>query len=154
MSSACTSPPRHMNVSVPHLSLECESLREAERHKWFLSERAGMDCGNDALSDWVRKHWNGYLRARWLEHLQGVKYWMELNEDDFGLLHERFQDSLYFNDIVRQFLEGGENLTIINWAIEYNLPMAPIEEVLLAININSCRIKCQFQRSRGLAEDC
>ena len=56
---------------------------------------------------------------------------------------------LYFNEIVRQFLAGGENLTIINWAIEFKLPMDPIKEILQAININSCRIKCQFRAQPG-----
>ncbi len=44
--------------------------REAERHKWIESEKAGADLGENAIRQWVKCHWWGYLRARWLEHLQ------------------------------------------------------------------------------------
>ena len=48
---------------------------EAQRHKWIESEKAGRDLGNWAILCWVRHHWNGFLRERWLEHLQGRTYW-------------------------------------------------------------------------------
>ena len=41
---------------------------EAQRHKWIESEKAGRDLGNWAILCWVRDHWNGFLRERWLEH--------------------------------------------------------------------------------------
>ncbi len=147
MSSACTSPPRHMKSSIARRSLQDECLLEAERYKWCASERAGADCGTGAMLDWVRMHWNDFLRYKWLEHLRGINLWIELREEDFGLLEERFQNSPYIDEIIRQLLAGGENLTIINWAIDHKVPMEPIEEILLAIDINSCRIKCELERS-------
>src|SRR3954453_3202788 len=52
---------------------DCE--READRFKWIESEKAGRDLGEHAIRHWVRQHWSGYLRARWLEHLQGKTFW-------------------------------------------------------------------------------
>src|SRR6266404_40242 len=65
---------------------------EAQRHKWIESERAGHDLGEEALRSWVKLHWNGYLRARWLEHLEGKVAWQELQDADFELFQWRFED--------------------------------------------------------------
>ena len=66
---------------------------EAQRFKWIESEKAGKDLGESAIRSWVRHHWHGFLRERWLEHLQGRRYWIELDHDDFGLLLNGFQNS-------------------------------------------------------------
>jgi len=55
---------------------ECE--KEANRFKWIESEKAGRDLGEQAIRRWVKEHWWGYLRARWLEHLEGKQFWEEL----------------------------------------------------------------------------
>jgi hypothetical protein len=144
----CTSPTLDVvEDSIRRGSLQEEGIREAEKHKWILSERAGCDRGIAALLDWVDQHWSGYLRARWLEHLQGVSYWTELNAEDFGLLRDRFCGSELLGEIVRQFLDGGENLTILNWALRIGLPIDPVFEILLVIDINSCRLKCELEQS-------
>src|ERR671931_765091 len=69
---------------------ECE--REIDRYKWIESEKAGHDLGEIAIRRWVKDHWWGYLRARWLEHLQGKRFWVELDRGDFGLLLRRFME--------------------------------------------------------------
>src|SRR5215510_6559441 len=51
-------------------SVYAESEKEAQEFKWIESEKAGRDLGEDALRNWVQTHWWGYLRARWVEHLQ------------------------------------------------------------------------------------
>nr|MBA3544497.1 hypothetical protein [Chthoniobacterales bacterium] len=59
-----------------------EFLAEREevlKHKWIESEKAGHDLGEAAIRRWVQFHWWGYLRARWLEHLQGKRFWFELD---------------------------------------------------------------------------
>ena len=73
-------------------SVYAESEQEALRFKWIESEKAGRDLGEVALRRWVQQHWWGYLRARWLEHLHGKRFWVELDRGDFGLLQRRFQD--------------------------------------------------------------
>ena len=75
------------------LSVHDRGAVEAQRHKWIESEKAGRDLGEWAIRCWVRQHWNGFLRAKWLEHLEGRTFWIELDHDDFGLLQRAFQDS-------------------------------------------------------------
>jgi hypothetical protein len=71
---------------VQYLSVYKEGLEEANRYKWILSERERRDLGDSAIRQWVREHWNGFLRARWVEHLYGRCFWVELDQNDFGLL--------------------------------------------------------------------
>jgi hypothetical protein len=116
-----------------------------ERYKWIESEKAGYDLGEPAIRRWIREHWNGYLRARWLEHLQGTTYWVELDHDDFELLRTHFQDKLLLLDrIVDRLKVGEENLHIIQWALDWNLPMRDVQEILLALDINGRRMSHRF----------
>src|SRR5262249_36221729 len=78
---------------------ECE--REIDQFKWIESEKGGHDLGETAIRRWVKEHWWGYLRARWLEHLHGKRFWVELDRGDFGLLQRTFQeDSLLLDRIL------------------------------------------------------
>jgi hypothetical protein len=118
---------------------------EADRFKWIESEKAGQDLGEVAVRQWVKQHWCGYLRARWLEHLQGRTFWIELDSNDFGLLNRSFQDKgLLLDGIVDRLIAGQENLHIILWAIDWNLPMADVLEILTALDINGRRLAHRF----------
>ena len=117
---------------------------EANRHKWIESEKAGRDLGEWAIRCWVREHWNGFLRARWLEHLQGRNYWIELDHDDFALLQREFRDSPLISEIVARLIVGQENLGVVVWAIDHGLPMDEVLKVLEALDINSRRIEFQL----------
>jgi hypothetical protein len=120
---------------------------EADRYKWIESEKAGKDLGELAVGQWVMHHWGGYLRARWLEHLQGRRFWIELDRGDFGLLTRSFQDkSLLLERILDRLKAGQENLHIILWAIDWNLRMADVLEILTALDINSRRLAHRFGR--------
>ncbi len=101
---------------------DCEE--EAQRFKWIESEKAGHDLGEMAVRHWVQKHWWGYLRARWLEHLQGRRFWVELDRGDFGLLQRDFQDqSILLDRILDRIKAGQENpLDIILWALQFGIP--------------------------------
>ena len=127
-------------------SVYTESEKEALQFKWILSERAGYDVGEDAIRRWVKEHWWGYLRARWLEHLQGRKFWVELDRGDFGLLQRRFQEkSLLLDRILDRLKSGQENLDIILWALDWGLPTAGVLEILEALDINSRRLAHRFE---------
>jgi hypothetical protein len=117
---------------------------EAQRHKWIESEKAGRDLGEWAIRCWVREHWNGFLRDRWLEHLQGRTFWIELDHDDFGLLQSEFRDSALIDDILGMLKQGHENLTVLEWALDNHVPMDEVLEILETLDINSRRIECQF----------
>jgi hypothetical protein len=126
------------------MSLHRCGEEEAQRYKWIESERAGRDLGETAIRRWIGEHWNGFLRHRWLEHLQGKTFWIELDQGDFGLLRTAFKASPLIDPIVEHFKHGRENLDIILWALKNRLPMNDVLEILLALDVNSRRIECRF----------
>jgi hypothetical protein len=132
------------------MSVHDQGEEEAKRHKWIESEKAGRDLGESAIRYWVREHWNGFLRARWLEHLQGRTYWIELDHNDFGLLIREFRDSPLIGAIVNRLKDGEENLEVLVWAIDERLPMDQVLEILEALDINSRRI--EFMLDERLAQ--
>lgn len=126
-------------------SVYADSRREIEAYKWIESERAGYDLGEVAVKKWVQQHWNDFLRARWIEHLQGTRFWVELDQGDFGLLQKRFHDNhLLLDRILDRLKTGQENLNIIQWALDWHIPMRPVLEILQALDINSRRLVHKF----------
>jgi hypothetical protein len=126
-------------------SVYLDCVQEAERFKWIESEKAGRDLGEAAIRRWVQNHWWGYLRARWLEHLQGKRFWVELDRGDFGLFLRRFHDNTLLLDRILDRLKAGqENLDIINWALDWGIAMADVREILEALDINSRRLAHRF----------
>jgi hypothetical protein len=123
--------------------IDCD--REAERYKWIESEKAGHDLGEAAIRGWVKKHWWGYLRARWIEHLHGQRFWMELDQGDFGLLKSKFQEKAILLDrILDRIKAGQENLDIILWGLDWGIALDDIREILSALDINSRRLEHKF----------
>lgn len=123
--------------------VECE--REIDRYKWIESEKAGRDLGEVAIRRWVKDHWWGYLRARWLEHLQGRRFWVELDRGDFGLLQKAFPaDALLLDRILDRIKAGQENLDILCWAHDWGLSVQPVIQILEALDINSRRLAHRF----------
>jgi hypothetical protein len=126
-------------------SVYVEGEQEALRFKWIESEKAGCDLGEAAIRRWVQCHWWGYLRARWLEHLQGKRFWVELDRGDFGLLERRFKDNTLLLDRILDRLKAGqENLDIICWALKWGIDVGPVVEILEALDINSRRLAHRF----------
>ena len=126
-------------------SVYVDCRREIEAYKWIKSEKAGFDVGEQAVKEWVQQHWNGYLRARWIEHLQGARFWVELDQGDFGLLQRRFHDDqVLLDQILDRLKQGQENLDIILWALDTLLPMKPVLEILQNLDINSRRLVHKF----------
>lgn len=122
-----------------------DSEVQAQRFKWLESEKAGHDLGEPAISRWVREHWSGYLRACWLEHLQGTRFWVELDRGDYGLLQRSFQDqALLLDRILDRLKAGQENLDIILWAQFWNISIEPVLQILEALDINSRRLAHRF----------
>lgn len=123
------------------ISVYLDGEQEAQRFKWIESEKAGKDLGDDAIRRWVRDHWWGYLRARWMEHLEGKHFWEELDRGDFGLLQRRFQDNTLLLDRILDRLKAGkENLDIILWAQNWNISLSHVMEILEALDVNSRRL--------------
>lgn len=132
-------------VAEMKCSVWADSQQEIDRFKWIESERAGRDLGEHAIRNWIRQHWSGYLRARWLEHIQGKTFWIELDRNDFGILQCSFQDkSLLLERIVDRLIAGQENLHILLWAIDWNIPIDDVVLILEALDINSKRLAHRF----------
>lgn len=130
---------------VKKLSMQAEGHLEALRHRWIHSEKAGKDLGEDCIRTWVREHWNGFLRARWMEHLQGKTYWMELDCTEFGLLLSEFmEDEQLLDRILERMKDGKENLDVIRWAQDWGISTDRVIRILERLNVNSSRLSCQF----------
>jgi hypothetical protein len=90
-------------------------------------------------------HWGGFLRARWLEHLQGRRFWVELDRWDFGLIQREFRDEAILLDrILDRLKDGQENLDIILWAQQWGIPLKPVLQILEALDVNSIRLSHRF----------
>lgn len=134
-----------LNTLADRRSIFTDCQREADTFKWIESEKAGRDLGEGAIKSWVRQHWWGYLRARWLEHLQGNCFWVELDRGDFGLLHRAFTDRQELLDqVVDMLKDGHENLGVIAWAKRHGVPCEVVIDILEALDINSRRLVHQF----------
>jgi hypothetical protein len=152
--SACYCPPVDPAGQSGHIhkkSVGEDWPQEAARYKWIESEKAGYDLGEPAIGRWVKEHWTGYLRARWVEHLQGTYFWIELDRGDYGLLNREFKDCPQLLDlIVNRIKTGQENLHLVVWAIwdcNDHLPTGctgQMIDILEAIDINSRRLSNQF----------
>jgi hypothetical protein len=122
-------------------SIHAHATQEALRFKWIESEKAGVDLGEVAIRRWVREHWWDFLTARWIEHLQGERYWIELDRKDFGLLQREFLDQPVLLDRVLDRLKAGwQNLDILLWATEWGIPRDPLVEILMALDFNGRRL--------------
>src|SRR6516165_49361 len=136
----CSPPPARSERPSVRLSVHRMGEEEAQRHKWIESEKAGRDLGEWAIRCWVKEHWNGFLRARWVEHLQGRTFWIELDCNDFGLLQRQYCESALIDEILDRLKSGEENLNILVWAHEQGIPIAEVLEILEALDINSRRL--------------
>lgn len=137
--------------SVLAKSVYKDCIEEENRHRWIESEKAGYDLGEGCIRQWVKEHWSGYLRERWVEHLQGKCFWVELDRGDFGLLQREFKEQQDLLDVILDQLKSGkENLHIITWAITTQIPMEAVHEILKALDINSRRLKHRFERSLAI----
>src|SRR5438552_12134218 len=126
-------------------SVYIEAEKEALAYKWIESERARRDLGEVAIRTWVQKHWWGYLRARWMEHLQGNRFWVELDRGDFGLLLRRFDDNpLLLDRILDRLKAGQENLDVILWCLDWGVSPQDVREILQVLDINSRRLAHRF----------
>lgn len=140
----CPSPEAPTTRSVPRRSVYDQGECEALEFKWIVSERSGYDHGHAAIHRWVRDHWNGFLRHRWMQHLQGTIFWIELDHDDFGLLKREFHNLDLINEVLWRLKDGWENLDVLCWAHEEGIGRDEIIPVLAMLNINGKRLECQF----------
>lgn len=133
-----------LESEVQHTSVVEEARKEALRHKWIESQKAGRDLGADAIKQWYLRYSWSFLRHCWFLHLQGMQFFTEFHPEDFGLLHREFtnpRDRELLSQIVeRIYYHGAENLNIILWAREANLDMDRVRLILERLDINARRL--------------
>lgn len=123
------------------MSLYAEAVKEAERHKWIESQKHGRDLGEAAIREWYRNYWNRFCRWRRMEHLQGTRRWREFGDDDFGHLHVLIvTGDLLVDRILDRVYAGHENLSIINWALCWGLPMERVIRILAQLDVNRAHL--------------
>lgn len=126
----------------PILSVRHEGWQEALRHKWIESKLAGYDLGKAALKDWFRRHWLPFCRVKRLEHVEGQQRWEEFAEHEFAQVFEMILDGdLLLDRILDRMEHGRDNLEIINWALDWDMPMPRVLELLEMIDINRARLE-------------
>lgn len=114
---------------------------EARAHRWIESEKAHRDLGDQAILDWYKRYWRIFCRERFIQHLMGERFWTELDADDFAMLRYRFvEDDPLINDIIKIFCRGGENLDVINYAIDTGADIEQVLARLQVIDINARRL--------------
>jgi len=136
----------HIDENVECRSLKEDAWREACEERWYRSQEAGRDLGEGAIRHWVHVHWRGFLRARWIEHMLGVRFWTELGRDEFGILRKTPLDLRpLLNEVIGQLICGAENLNIICWSRRKTRPeQDAVRDLLNLINVNGHRLRCHF----------
>jgi hypothetical protein len=132
---------------VERRSLKEESWREALDFRWYEGQRQGNDPGETAIREWVNCHWPGFLRARWIEHMLGIRFWVELKREEFGLLGRVLDEHrCLLEEVIHQLKRGAENLDIIRWSRrdKSKADQKLVKELLNVIDVNAHRLRCHF----------
>jgi hypothetical protein len=135
-----------MGIDAPY---DCPSIHEAAyfealNHKWLESEKSGFDVGDVVFFEWYRRFWAKYLRYRRLEHVNGKCHWREFAKESFGSLTQWDSvNPLLLDNIIDRICEGYENLDLVNWAYDWNLPVDEVIEILERLDVNSTRFEPQ-----------
>ncbi len=114
----------------------------AEKHlDW---ERLSYDVEETASEHWRRRFWRLWFRARWVEHVLGQKLWIEMGEENFGILRQaRPHNPILVSRVADRLIVGWENLGIILWASDWGLDLDEIIDILKKININHILVNHQ-----------
>ena len=133
------------DLDVDVVSVFEAAFEEARRHRWLESEKCGYDVGESAFFDWYADYWTTFVRYRHVEHLVGERRWPEFGRKSYGVLrHAMIVDRLTC-EIVDRYQAGGENLDIINWALDEGFDFEDVFQCLETININDARLNPRFK---------
>ncbi|MDR1535532.1 MAG: response regulator [Planctomycetota bacterium] len=139
---------KNVPAGVKVKSIFEEAGIEAFRHKWIESEKAGYDMGDAAIEDWHRRFWHKFVRERWIQHIRGEVYWFELDNDDCALLNREFKECRELAArIVEKLENGGENLDIIQWAVDEGREVDRVLAILNRLDLNAHRLASQLDYS-------
>ncbi len=121
-------------------SLMGAAYAEADRYKWIVSEKLGYDAGPAAIDEWFQKYWRGFVRARMVEHVLGMKYYTEFGDECFGVAERlRPVQPELVDWLIEQLQTGAENLDILIRAQDRNLPRNELFAILAVVDVNAWR---------------
>ena len=125
-------------------------MNDNDSFMWIDRHLAKPDSGDEAIRRWVAEHWKDDLRPRWIEHLEGSRFWTDLNRGDFGILSKEFVgDRDLLKEVVRQLKSGKENLDVVCWAQENGAHVEGVVRILEAFDINARRLRMSFESGTG-----
>lgn len=126
-------------------------MNDNDSFMWIESYHAKPDSDEEAIRRWVAEHWKNHLRPRWIEHLEGILFWTDLDRSDFGILSRDFVgDRDLLKEVARQLKAGKENLDVVCWAEESGANLEAVVRILEAFDINARRLWARFES--GTAE--
>lgn len=124
-------------------SLYVECWQEAAKHQWIESQKHGSDLGDFAVRDWFRRHWPIFCRVARLQHLAGIRAWVEFPQEHYGML-DRIQaeeDQETFEWIMERAWRGYENLNLIDDARTLKKSMDHVINILIRLHLNMAQLE-------------
>lgn len=120
------------------------ALREARRYKWEKSIQEGKDAGSRSVVEWFKKNWKNWYRNYLVEHICGNKFWEEFGKEEFDLIHKNIiPNSTLMNQVISSVSKYGENLGIIQWALDNNHNLDQVNHILKVLDINKYRAELE-----------
>lgn len=127
------------------------ALREARRIKWEESRKARRDVGQKCVVRWFQQNWAQWYRDHWVEHIYGKKFWEEFGQDGFNLVKDARPNECLFKDILAHVEKYGENLGIIQWALNTGQDLSQVKAILHRFDINERRAYLEEEYIETLA---
>ena len=146
----CPIPTRGCNspcASIVPDGVECFSiyddwmLESRKFKKWIESEKLIVISAKSVFGGGSTNIGINISGPARVEHLQGTQFWLKLDRGDFGLLKREFRKPELRPHSRSSTKSGQENLQVIKWAIEWEIPIAPVMQILAALDINSRRLR-------------
>lgn len=126
--------------------LQLRAYKETEKavheHKWIESEKARRDRGVVAERDWVESYWRIVYRSRVVPHLRGEASFYEYIAAGFGVLSPSLGELLGLPKVVfGKIQQSAENLGLLRFAYQRQLPNNKLPSVPIAADINGRRLQ-------------
>lgn len=118
-----------------------EAEKAIQEHRWTESRKAGRDLGAEADRSWTECNWLRFYRVRFVQHLRGEVFYEEFGPECYAIVPRRLAALAdLLEAILDRVQDGAENLDLIRWAQEQQLPREPVLRILAALDINSRRL--------------
>jgi len=139
-------------------NLSDQARREAEVHKWLLSEEAKRDMGAEAIEDWFRVHFHGFARKCLFDHITGRCCYDLFNPDAFNIVQvHQFREPNVGQKVI-ELLLSKQNLDIFRWICDAQITdeevLDDVIDFLSIVNVNICHDLGEHVKPKVLAACC